>query len=198
MKYEIARKCEFLVKDAPMIARKMHKNALPAVNHFLAYQYAVAVEPLLDFAYPERNAKAESLLYLKMVTHTAKHLLHKYKRHPEGIYKYSAWGVEVFNMGAGKNFTYVEFPRMEDLFSLKREIMSRTPIKVKNPDLDKALDSLNGGVLSEYTTYTMMEFHKDFELVHSFWEVMINFMIAERNKAQTTVKEGNNTVVDNE
>ena len=71
---------------------------------------------------------------------------------------------------------------MDDLVALKREIMNQTRIKIKNEDLDKALDNLNDGALNELTNYTMLEFEKDFEMVNSFWDIMINFMNAVRQE----------------
>ena len=81
MKYNLAKKCEFLLNDCPVPPKKKHKSIFPAINHILAYNYALAVEPLLDFNYPDRTAKPVSLVYQKLVAHTAKHLIHKYKRY---------------------------------------------------------------------------------------------------------------------
>ena len=198
MKYDLVKKCEFLLYDAPELGKKPHKSTFPAINHLLAHSYALAVEPLLIFTYPERDAKIASLLYSKLVSHTAKHLIHKYKRYPGGYCQYKIWAIDDFNTETGKNFVYVEYPRMDDLVALKREVMNRTPIKVKNLELDKALDNLNTGAFNDFSNYTMLEFHKDFEMVHFFWEIMINYINVVRTKEQDTNKiekgeEKNNT-----
>lgn len=184
MKYDLVKKSLFLLNDAPVLAKKIHKQTFPSINHILAYNYALALEPILDFNYPDRDAKVQGLLYLKLVSHTAKHLIHKYKRYPGGLCQYKIWAVNEFITEAGRNFAYVEYPRIEDLFALKREVMNRTPIKVKNTDLDTALDSLAKGALNDFASYTIMEFHKDFEMVNFFWEIMINYMNVVRAKAE--------------
>lgn len=181
-KYEIIKKCAFLLNDIPPLPKKAHKTRFPSINHILAYNFASVLEPMLDFTNPDSDGKILSLLYSKMFAHTAKHLIHKYNRQGQGFYKYRMWAINDFIKNEGKIFSYVEYPRMEDLISLKREVMNRTPIKVKNLDLDQALENLNMGAFNDFHAYSMLDFQKDFELAHFFWNIMIDYMVTVREK----------------
>lgn len=189
MKYDIVKKCSFLATDSILLPERLHRAAYPAVNHVLAYNYAVVLEPLLCFEFPDRDAKPASLIYLKMFCHTAKHMLHKYNRNTAGTCKYRVWGISDFNTEKTKLSRYVEYPRIEDMLTLKREVMNRTPIKVNNYDLDVALNNINLKALGELAEYSMMEFHKDFELANFFWGIMIDYMLTVREKESTKTEE---------
>jgi hypothetical protein len=183
-KIDLVQRSAFLLFDAPPDPPRAHNRRFPPINHILAHNYAKALEPLLISPHEEATAKIVSLLYVKLFSHTAKHLIHKYNRHKSGFYKFKIWGLYDFHRKEGKVFPYVEYPRMEDLVSLKREVMNRTTIKVKDMEMDKALENMNFGALDEFKEYSMLEFFKDLELGHLFWNVMIDYMLTIRDREQ--------------
>ena len=65
--------CEFLLNDAPVFTTKLHKLALPPINHLLTVQYAQILDPILEFQ--DYSVKPLSLLYHKMICCTLKHCM---------------------------------------------------------------------------------------------------------------------------
>ena len=49
MQYNFFKTCEFLVADAPVFTTKLHKQALPAVNHTAAVAYAQVLDQCFGF-----------------------------------------------------------------------------------------------------------------------------------------------------
>jgi hypothetical protein len=188
-KFDFAKKSAFLLADAPPAPKKLLSTRFPSINHILVYSYAEALDSLLDFTDPDKDAKVVSTLYVKLFAHTAKHMIHKYNRHKSGEFRFKIWGYYDFMQKQGKNYSYVEYPRTEDLCSLKREVMNRTPIKVKSEEMDRALQNINENSSNDFKDYYLGEFQPDFEQAHLFWTVMINFM--------STVKESQEKLENN-
>lgn len=179
-KFDLIKKSAFLLYDAPLVPKKYYSNTFPAINHLLAHSYAEVLEPLLDFSNPDKDAKSVSYLYTKLFSHTAKHMIHKYNRHKSGTYKLKCWGLYDFTNKQGKVYPYVEYPRTEDLCTLKREVMNRTSIKVKDEEMDLALSNINEKASNDFVQYYMGDFQLDFEQAHLFWNIMIDYMATMR------------------
>ena len=185
-KIDLVKKSAFLLADTPLIPKKHLGNRFPAINHLLAHSYAEILEPLLDFSSPDKDAKSVSYLYVKLFSHTAKHMIHKYNRQRTGTYRLKCWGLYDFVNKQGKLYPYVEYPRTEDLCSLKREVMNRTTIKVNNEEMDMALSNINEKAADDFTEYYMSDFQIDFEYAHMFWNIMTDYMITVREADQAT------------
>lgn len=175
-KYEFVKKLSFFLQDSPPTPTKNLSIRFPPINHLLAYNYAQTLDKVLDFSDPDQDAKVVSTLYVKLFAHTAKHLIHKYNRHGSGTYRFKIWGLYDFYNKQGKVYPYVEYPRTEDLCSLKREVMNRTSIKVKDELMDRALQNINENAGNDFKKYYMAEFQNDFDFAHLFWTVMVDYM----------------------
>ena len=178
MAYNFAKTCEVLLTDIPLVKATKGKYVFPVVNNTSAYNYAKVMDRLIDFTNPDAESKPMALMYHKLVGHTFKHILHKYKRSTLMTQQYKVWAVVDFYTFEGRYYNYVEYPMIEDLSALKKEIVLRTCAKIDVFDkyLDKGLDGLNKGALSDLRGYKNSEFKTDFEAVHPTWEALIEFI----------------------
>lgn len=185
MVYNFAKICEILIHDAPLVQGTHNKYSYPAINHEYAYKYSLLLDKYLDFSDEQTEAKPLALMYHKMVGHTFKHILHKYKRTSIKNTQYRLWTVYDFHTNQGKYMSYSDYPMTEDICALKKEVGRITPAKIDtfDDDLDKHLDGLNIGALCDLTLYKNWEFKKDFEAINEVWNDMIRFV--------TKMNEGN-------
>ena len=93
MAYNFTKTCEFLLLDSPIPRYRKDKYNYPAINHVFAYNYAKFVDSMLNFSDPDKEAKPLALGYHKLVSHTLKHILHKYKRFQNKPQQYKVWAV---------------------------------------------------------------------------------------------------------
>jgi hypothetical protein len=177
MAYKLASKCEILLTDTPPIRKALEKYNYPAINHTSAYNYAKTADKLIDFSNQSKESKPAALLYHRVVSHTLKHIIHKYKRGSLGKTQYKVWAVTDFYTGQGGYSTYVTYPRILDLYALKKEVHEKTAFHIpENPQLDQSLDKLNIGALCDLKVYKNSEFKMDFDIVQVFWESALEFV----------------------
>jgi hypothetical protein len=172
-----AKRIAFFLKDEPLAKSKNIKYAYPGVNHKLAFRYAEALDKLLDWSRLDAEAKPVSLVYLKMVAHSFKHVLHKYKRNKSNLPTHRVFAYDDFHLGEGKSVSYFNYPLIEDLVTLKKEIGRLTEFKIDvfNEVEDKHLELLCIGSLSDLSLYSFREFKRDFEVVNILWEDVVAF-----------------------
>ena len=177
MAYNFVKACEFLALDGMKMRPSHYKYVYPVINHLFAIKYAQVLDGVIDFSDPEREAKPISLIFHKMVSHTFKHILHKYKRVQSLSQIQRAWTVRDFHTSEGKHENYIDYPLAEDLVALKKEIgrITRAKIDVYNEEHDIALDGLNIGALCDLSLYKTKEFKKDFDVVHELWLDLLRF-----------------------
>lgn len=188
MSYNLAKTCEFLKNDAPLLPKIMHKSTLPGHNHLFVYEYAKTLDKVLDLKSSLKEAKPQGLLFQRLIAHTSKHLLHKYKRNPLDSFQYRMATISDFNTYKEINLNYVEFPLTEDLVALKKQINQRTPLKVKDLDYDTALDELCNAVLTDNESYSTHKFKNHFILLHKYWLILIDFMQSQREDYEIAYK----------
>ena len=177
MKYEFATACAFLLKDAPGLPLKLHKVALPAVNHTVALAYAQVLDQC--FSFEEAHVKPVARLYHGLLSSTLKHLLHKYNRSPPGTSQFKVWAFVDYYRLDRRLVKYVEYPQVQDLVALKREANNRTPMpKIKDEELDALLHRLCLGALVEYEPYSSRDFFEDFQRTYEYWLHVLRYMQA--------------------
>lgn len=184
MAYQFTKTCEILVADTPKIMKTLPKYNFPANNHILAYDYAKALDLLIDFSDLKKEAKPMSLLYHKILCHTFKHILHNHKRFTRLPHIYKVWAIVDFQTGEGSYFSYSEYPKIYDLVALKKEISLRTyaKIDVYDTDIDKSLENINIGAMCDLVNYTTKGFKDDFDVAQPFWLSLIDFIQADKGK----------------
>ncbi|CAG9328820.1 unnamed protein product [Blepharisma stoltei] len=187
MTFNLAKTCEFLLHDAPIPPKIPHKQMLPGVNHILAYNFANALDICIDFTSPLKEAKPQGLIFHRMLSHTCKHLLHKYKRDADKAYQYKVKSIEDFDTYKSRNVTYVEYPLTDDLIAMRKEINHRTPLKIRDLELNKALDELCEGALSYNSSYSTHTFKDHFLYLHTYWLRLIEFMKEEKKKREEKI-----------
>lgn len=187
MAYKFAKTCEFLLNDAPLAKPTKGKYGFPPNNHLAICNYAKVADVLVNFSSTNLEAKPIGLVYHKLVSHTFKHILHKYKRFTKA-HQYQVWSIVDFYTYEAKYFTYSDYPTIEDLCALKKEIVKWTSMKIDPFDnnFDKALDSLSFGALSDLELYSMENFKKDFDLIQPIWQELIEEL---RERAQEPHKQ---------
>jgi hypothetical protein len=176
MAYHFAKTCEFLASDSLLLRPSHFKHVFPVHNHIFAVNYARILDSQLDFFAQE--SKATGFLFHKMISHTFKHIIHKYKRTKSLTQIQRVWAVTDFHTSEGKHLSYVDYPMTDDLVALRKEIGRLTSAKIDtyNEEQDKALEGLNIGALCDLSLYSSIEFKQDFEVVHEMWLDLLRFV----------------------
>ena len=174
--------CERLATDVVVVPTNVHKKALPANNGLLALSFAQALDKLLDGDTSETQpAKPHYLLYHRLLLHSSRHIIHKYKRGGESQrFQYKCWGIHNFESNEGRWFTYMEYPLTEDLYALKREVIVRTKIgKLTDEKMDDALDSVTDTALKPGIDPTLKDFLLDCNLTTPYLEILVNYVVSQ-------------------
>lgn len=172
-----SKTCSFFLHDKPLTISKHLKYTFPATNHLLAYHYAFTLDKLLSWSDLDKESKPVSQIYHKMVAHTFRHIIHKYKKIKNEAQTHKVHVITDFYTGESKMISYCDYPLTEDLTALKRETGRLTTVRIDsfNELEDKHLDYLNIGALSDLSLYSFREFKRDFEIVNNLWLDLVIF-----------------------
>ena len=186
------RTLNFFLNDQPLKLTVHQKYAYPAVNHELAYRHAEVLDRILDWSQPDSEAKAVGLVYHKMLSHTFKHVLHKYKNIKAIAPTHRVFAINDFFTCDGENVSYCDYPLTEDLVTLKREVGRLTNFKIDvfNELQDKHLQLLGMGALNDLGLYSYREFKRDFDEVNQFWEDVVEFAKENHEKEKAKLLSG--------
>ena len=171
--------CKCLLTDLIPESASQSKKSLPANNHLLALSYAHTLDLLLSTpSHPTDIAKPHYTLYHRLLLHSSRHMLHKYKRGGESKrFQYKCWGIADFEGNEGKWFSYLEYPLTEDLFALKREVTIRTKIgKLVDEKVDDALDNITDAAMRPHTAFTRKDFSDDFEAALPYLQLLCDYV----------------------
>lgn len=175
--YNFAKTCEILLKDTPPSGIVFKKYDYPAVNSKRAYSYACSLDQVIDFSDPDKESKAESLLFHKLVSYTMRHMIHRYKRRTLKDNQFKVWNTINYFSGEGSYVSYISYPLIEDLCALRKEIIKTSVVNIIEPEkIEHFLENLNIGALSDIYTYRSDEFYRDFTVVHEYWTGLIDFI----------------------
>ena len=192
MVYQFTRALNFFLHDKPLKVTVHQKYAYPAVNHELAYRYAEVLDRILDWSQPDSEAKSVGHVYHKMLSHTFKHVLHKYKNIKGIAPTHRVFAINDFFSCDGEHVSYCDYPLTDDLVTLKRELGRLTNFKVDafNEVQDKHLQLLGMGAINDLCLYSYREFKRDFDEVNQLWEDIVAFAKENHEKEKTKLLSG--------
>ncbi|CAG9332206.1 unnamed protein product [Blepharisma stoltei] len=185
MSLRLAEKCRFLFQDSALSVNLPQVAPMPSNNNFLAYYYAETLDKILDFSIKDQDCTCQALIFQRMMAHTCKHVLHKYKRVIDAQKEYKFFAID------GKTNTrycekYREYPITQDITALKREVILRTSIVYNDEKLETSLRNIFNAVMGISTLYPMAQFQEDFASSIDFWNCVVEYMKNQKDLKNNT------------